>query len=142
MGRNELKRPIGWVLIGFSIFLIFGTLGGKYGGGPPLPQLVPLLGVLFVVLFIGAQIGLCLWFRTRIGLALIACAFLFGFYSGGIAERSVARDGSLSSNREMQKMFAEQGLPSETYDWTRHKLIGGVCLSALAIGFGFVTEKL
>ena len=70
----------------FSVFVVFATLRNKYGGGPPLPRLVPLFETLFVGLFLSLQVGLCIWFRTRIGLAWIAGAFVVGLIGGSIGE--------------------------------------------------------
>ncbi|HEV3299830.1 MAG TPA: hypothetical protein VG055_09315 [Planctomycetaceae bacterium] len=142
MNRFDWKRLIGWVLIVLSLFIFFGTLKGKYGGGPPLPQLVPLFGIPFVALFLGAQIGLCLWLRAKIGLAWIAGEFLLGLLLGCISENAWAKKSDPHPNPAVERVLKEHGLSMRDYDWTRDKLITGVCLSGLAIGFGFVGEKL
>jgi len=82
MNRHDLKHPIGWTLIVLSVIVVFGTLRGKYGGGPLLHQLVPFFGVPFVVMFLAVQAGICFWFRTKTGLAWIAGAFVVGLIAG------------------------------------------------------------
>ena len=59
MNRQIHKHPIGWVLIVLSVVLVFGTLRGRYGGAPILQQMVPYVGVPFVVTFLAAQLGIC-----------------------------------------------------------------------------------
>jgi len=142
VNRHEAKQPVGWILIVLSVFVVFGTLRNKYGGGPPLHQLVPYFGIPFVILFVAVQASLCLWFRTKIGLLWITGAFVVGLIAGGIGESIWSKRAPAPPNPTVEQVLEEHGFPTSDYDWTRHKLVSGVCLSGIALGFGFVREKL
>jgi len=143
MNRYDLKRPIGWVMIILSVVVVLGTtLRGRYGGDPLLHQLVPYFGIPFVVMFLAAQAWLCFWFRTKIGLAWITGAFVIGLIGGSIRESVWGSQTISPPNPVVERVLNDRGFPTSNYDWTRHKLITGVCLSGAALGFGFVREKL
>jgi len=142
MNRHDLKRPVGWILLVLSVFVIFGTVRTKYGGGPLLHQLVPFFGWPFVVLFLAVQAGLCFWFRSRFGLVWITGALVVGLIGGSVGEAMWKDRTNPTPHPVMEQIREEHGLQTMEYDWTRHKLITGVCLSGIALGFGFVREKL
>ena len=142
MDRDDLKRPFGWVLIVLSLFVVGGTLRNNSGGGPPLQQLVPFFGLYFVVLFLAVQTGLCFWFRTKIGMACIAGAFVVGLIGGGIGESFWSETTTPVPNPVVEQVLEEHGVQTTEYDWTRHKLITGACLSGIVLGFGLVRGKL
>ena len=142
MNRHDLKQPIGWILIVLSVFVVFGTLRNKYGGGPPLHQLVPIFEIPFVVLFLAIQTGLCFWFRTRIGLVWITGAFVAGLILSSIGESIWKERATSPQNPAVVRILEEHGLATSNYDWTRHKLVAGACISGLVLGFGFAREEL
>ena len=142
MDRHGIKQPAGWTLIVLSVFIVFGTLRNKYGGGPPLHQLVPYFGIPFVVLYLAVQSGLCFWFRTKMGFVWMAGALVVGLIGGSIGESIWSERTTPLQNPAMERVLKEHGIATSHYDWTRHKLISGVCLSGIALGFGFVREKL
>ncbi|MCH2211513.1 MAG: hypothetical protein MK110_09435 [Fuerstiella sp.] len=148
MDRYGIKQPVGWALIVFSVFIMIGTLRNKYGGGPPLQQLVPYFGIPFVVVYLIVQSGLCCWFRTKIGFVWMAGALVVGLIGGSIGESAWSERTTPQVNPAVERVLQEQGVATSSYDWpsqydwTRHKLICGVCLSGIALGFGFIREKL
>jgi len=148
MDRHGIKQPLGWALIVFTMFIMFATLRNRYGGPPPLQQLVPYFGMPFVALYLVVQSGLCFWFRTKMGFVWMAGALVVGLIGGSIGESIWAERTGPKVNPAMERVLREHGAaPSGLelagdYDWTRHKLVCGVCTSGIALGFGFVREKL
>ena len=142
MNRQDLKRPVGWVFIVLSVVVVFGTLREKYGGGPVFHQWVPFFGTAFAVLFFAVQTGLYFWFRTKIGSAWITGIFVVGLIAGSIGESIWSDKTNTAVNPVVERVLKEYGLPTSDFDWTRHKLIAGVCLSGIVLGFGLVGEKL
>ena len=162
MDRHGIKQPLGWALIVFTMFIMFATLRNRYGGPPPLQQLVPYFGMPFVVLYLVFQSGLCLWFRTKMGFVWMAGALVIGLIGGSIGESTWSGRTGPKVNPAVMQVLKEHGAATSeldvrlrsvsaklevmelagNYDWTRHKLVCSVCTSAIALGFGFVREKL
>jgi len=142
MNRHSLKQPVGWTLIAIGVLVMLGTLQRHLGISPLTPRLVPLFGTAFVIVFLAVQVGLCFWFRTTIGLAWIAGAFAVGLVAGSIYESIWSEPTALASNPAMEEVLREHGIATPGYDWTRHKLVTGVCISAVAAGLGLATDKL
>jgi hypothetical protein len=74
MNRHSLRQPVGWILVAIGVLVMFGTLQRKLGVSPLAHQLVPLFGIAFAIVFLAVQVGLCFWFRTRLGIVWIASA--------------------------------------------------------------------
>ena len=78
----------------------------------------------------------------------MAGALVVGLIGGCIGELVWSERTTPQVNPAVERALREQGVEtsrygwSSKYDWTRHKLICGVCLSGMALGFGFVREKL
>lgn len=140
MDRDSLKYLIGWGMIAVSLFVVFGTLRGKYGGGPLFPQLMAVFGSLFVVLFLAGQVGLCWWSRSKSAVAWLVGMFVLGFVAGHIGEERWASQPK--NPPQVQKIINEYKYAGADYDWTRHKLISGVGLSGLVLGFLSVRGRL
>ncbi len=137
-----MKQPAGWVLGGVALLVLIGTTRGRFGTAPLLEDLVPYLGTLFAIVFVCVQIGLCFWFRTTIGLAWIAGAFVVGLTAGGIYEAVWRRPTMEESNPAMAEVLRQHDIETPEYDWTRHRIVTGACASALALGVGLATGKL
>ena len=142
MDRHQIKQMTGWILIASSVFVVWATLQNRYGGGPPLPALVPLFGTGFVLLYLGLQITLCFWFRTKIGLAWIAGGFVLGLIGGTVGESVWSRKSNPNPNPAFEQVLNQHGMSTTEYDWTRHKLVTGGCLAGAAVGLGLARGKL
>lgn len=97
------------------------TMRGRHLTAPMVPQLVPVFGSIFVVLFMLAQGAGCLALDMKRGFAWMAPAFVIGFVAGYLGESVWGTDG---------------------YDWTRHRLLGGACFSAIALSVQILRGKL
>jgi len=142
MDRYSVKQPAGWLLAGVAVLVLFGTTRGRFGADPPLAGLISYFGIAFVVAFFCVQIGLCLWFRTTIGFAWIAGAFVIGLAAGSIFESVWHRPSLNETNPAMAEVLKDHNIDTPDYDWSRHKLVTGVCVSAIALGMGLATNKL
>lgn len=140
MDRDSLKYLIGWGMIVLSMFVLFGTLRGKYGGGPMFSQLMAVFGSLFFVLFLVGQLGLCWWSRSKSAAAWVVGMFVLGFLAGNIGEMRWSAEQKPPP--KIQKMINEYEFAGAEYDWTRHKLISGCCLSGIVLGFLAIRGRL
>ena len=78
----------------------------------------------------------------------MAGALVIGLIGGSIGESTWSGRTGPKMNPAMMQALKEHGAATSgielagNYDWTRHKLVCGVCVSGIALGFGFVREKL
>jgi len=103
---------------------------------------LPFFGTLFVALFLVVQVGLCFWFRSKPGLAWIAGAFVVGLIAGSIYESTWRTATTPVDNPAMARVLKEHHIITIDYNWTRHKLVTGACLSAVAFGLGLTTNRI
>lgn len=123
MEREQIKTILAWLFIVVAVFVMTATTRGKYLTRPMIPQLVPFFGAAFAILFVVAQAGVCLALGAKAGLAWIAGMLLLGYLGGAFGQAVFS--------------FEAQG-----YDWARHRIVTGACVSGLVLGIQFLRGKL
>ena len=123
MDREKIKSYFAWGIIVVSALVMITTLRGKYMNRAMVPQLVPFFGTFFAILFVLIQAGACLVLDMKIGLAWIAGMFLLAFIAGHFGE-------------------AMHSFEKSDYEWTRHRMVAGTCLSGLVLGVQILRRKI
>jgi hypothetical protein len=132
MHKYELASIIGWVFVAVSAFLVFCMTMGKYDGGPMFPSLIPVFGVPFAVIFLVTQGAVCLWLRSKLGIALMIVVCVVGYAIEGVREARWKRDHP--PQPALDQVLEEHGIPSSSYDWTRDRALTSVSFSAFVVG--------
>lgn len=140
MKRHYYDQPIGWFLFFFPVVLGFGTLKTKHGWHVMFPKLVPYTGTLFVIIFMTALVGFCLWQKAWLNLGLVAFFFIAGFLMGYLAESNAGKP-VLPPNAKQEQILNEFGDFRSNYDWTRHRLIFGLSVSSMVLGVKLLREN-
>jgi len=122
MNRESVKTGFAWAFIAVAVFVMITTLRGRYRTGPLVPQLVPVFGFVFAAVFVALQAAACLGLDMKMGLAWIAGMLLLGLLLGSFG----------------QAMHSYEGV---AYDWTRHKIVAGACVSGLVLGILILKSK-
>ena len=121
MDIRPYRILIAWMFIAVAGVAMITTLRGNHTVGPIIPALVPVFGRLFAIVFIVLQVGFCLGLRSPIGLIWMVGAILTGFLGG---------------------MLGQATFGDPDYDWMRHRIVAGACVSAIVLGVLVVRDKL
>ena len=121
MNIQPFRMLIAWAFIGAAGLAMVTTLRGNALSGPMIPALVPVLGYVFAGLFVALQVACCLMLRAPVGLAWVVGVCVAGFLAGTLGQSAFGDDG---------------------YDWTRHRVVAGACLSAIVLGVLVLKNKL
>ena len=113
----------GWLFVAISAGVMALTFPmPKTGGAPLIPELIPVFGVPFAILYAAAQFAYALWLRSRKGVVLITALLLVG---AGVGWMGRAMD-----------IWGDFEKLNVTY--ARHILASGACVSGLGLGIGLI----
>jgi len=122
MDKQAAKTLFAWGTIALAVFVMISTTRGAYRTGPMIPQLVPVFGTIFAILFIHAQVLFCFVLDMKKGLGWIALMVVLGFLGGWLG----------------QAFHGSEPIP---YDWSRHRIVVGACVSGLVLGIQILRQK-
>lgn len=119
----NVKSIVAVVFIVVGLGVLAMTMGGgKYGGGPLLPQAIPVLGAPFGLGLIATQVAFCLLCNARKGLVWIVAVCLLTL--------------------PLALLGNAMNLYPDAISGVDRLVTGPACASALALGFGTVNGKL
>ncbi|QDU79788.1 hypothetical protein Pla110_15020 [Polystyrenella longa] len=138
MGNYEIKRGVAWGTLITSLLLFWATYPSRVSYRPPFPELTEWIGIPVLLLILAGLLFLCYLCRSWLGVGIVAVGLAAGILGGTFKEFQANRYHERFTHAH-HNLFLNQR--DKRQNWTRHKLMAGVCLAGGGLSAAMLRDR-
>ena len=138
MDNFDIKRGIAWGTLITSLLLFMATYPSRVTYRPPFPEFTDWIGIPVILLLLAGLLGLCYLCRSWLAVGIVAGGLVVGVLAGTFKEHRANRYHERFTHAHRLVLLNQE---DDRQNWTRHKLMAGVCLAGVGLSAAMMRDS-